>query len=166
MNRRLYSLVLLVGLPTLSSVGGDVIEAPRATPWASRCQILCANLVTAIRERPDTLEMRLEDALVINESCAPEIITAAMDAVRAKPALVQKILETAIKMVPSRTTMMMEVVHSYVPASEIRPAIIEEVRTAIVEDAPPLQEEIRRAELPTTAVSTPIEEIRRAEVVR
>lgn len=107
--------------------------------------------------------MRLEDALVIDESCTAEIVTAAMDAVRAKPMMVEKILETAIKMVPARSTLVMEAVHGYTPASEIRPAIIEEVLPASVQTDSVPAEEIRRAELPQASEPTPIEEIRRAE---
>lgn len=162
---RFFALAVLLGLPALP-ISGEEEAAPRAVPWA-RCQTLCANLATSIQERPDMMVMRLEDALVIDESCAAEIVTAAIDAVRAKPAMVEKILQTAIKIVPARSTLVMEVVHSYTPASDIRPAIVEEVLPAAtapaVEETAPA-EEIRRAELPAAVEPTPIEEIRRAEV--
>lgn len=161
--RSLYPLILLLAASALESSGEDV-GAPRALAWESPCETLCANLIKAIQDRPDLMIMRLEDALVINEECAAEIVTAAMDAVRAKPLLVQKIFETAVKVAPSRTAIVKEAVYSYTPASERMVVMtVEEVRRAEVSESAPLFE-VRRAEVASSIESQPIEEVRRAEV--
>lgn len=141
---------------------GEESLAPRAQPWQSPCEILCTNLTQAIQERPDLMVMRLEDALVINEACAAEIVTAAMDAVRAKPALVQEILNTALKVAPSRSSLVMNAVRSYTPASE-RVVVLEEVRRAEVAAVETLFE-VRRAEVANASQPQAIEEVRRAEL--
>jgi len=159
--RLFLSIVLLLA-------GGLEIHAQeemarRAKPWVSPCETLCANLTQAIKERPDLMVMRLEDALVINEACAAEIVTAAIDAVRGNSTKVQQIMETAVKVAPSRSGIVMQAVHSYIPLS--RRAVVTEVevrRAEIPENAPLF--EIRRAEVATSVVSQPIEEVRRAEV--
>lgn len=159
--RRLHPAIFLLCIATLETHGQEV-EARRAEPWISPCEALCDNLKKAIQERPDLMVMRIEDALVINEDCAAEIVTAAMDAVRGKPGMVQEIVDTALKIAPSRTAIVMEAVHSYSPASE-RAVAMEEVRRAVIPANAPLYE-VRRAEVSTLAEPTPIEEVRRAEV--
>ncbi|TDU71045.1 hypothetical protein EI77_02163 [Prosthecobacter fusiformis] len=169
-----WILLLVIG----RMIHAEEEQALRAQPYLSPCEILCANLTKAIQERPDLMVMRLEDALVINEPCAGEIVTAAMDAVRAKPHLVQQIIETALKVAPGRSAMVMAAVNSYTPASQ-RPVIaMEEVRRAEIPASEPLMEirraesavsnepllEIRRAEVAGSSEARPIEEIRRAEV--
>lgn len=158
--RFLLSCLLLLG----AGLGchGEEELAPRAEPWISPGEVLCANLIQAIQERPDLMVMRLEDALVINEACAAEIVTAAMDAVRAQPALVQQIVETALKVAPSRSAAVMNAVRSYTPASE-RVVILEEVRRAEVASVETLFE-VRRAEAADSSQPQAIEEVRRAEV--
>lgn len=136
--------------------------APRAQPWFSPCEVLCANLKKSIEERPDMLVMRLEDALVINETCAGEIVTAAIDAVRAKPHLVRVILETAMKVAPSRSETVMAAARSYEPG-KVKELVFEEVRRAEMPPGAPLME-IRRAEPAHVIGPGPVEEIRRAEV--
>ncbi|MEN3941640.1 hypothetical protein WJU23_10140 [Prosthecobacter sp. SYSU 5D2] len=136
--------------------------ALRAQPWFSPCEILCANLKKAIEERPDLMVMRLEDALVINEPCAGDIVTAAIDAVRAKPHMVQQIIETAMKVAPARSSTVMAAVHSYKPG-KVKELVMEEVRRAEIPATAPLME-IRRAEMAYSVQQEPIEEVRRAEM--
>jgi hypothetical protein len=136
--------------------------ALRAQPWYSPCEILCANLKKAIEERPDLMIMRLEDALVINEPCAGDIVTAAIDAVRAKPHLVQQIVETAMKVAPTRSNTVMAAVHSYKPG-KVKELVMEEVRRAEMPATAPLME-IRRAVVAYSVQQEPMEEVRRAEM--
>lgn len=136
--------------------------ALRAQPWFSPCEVLCANLKKSIEERPDMLVMRLEDALVINEPCAGEIVTAAIDAVRAKPHLVRVILETAMKVAPARSETVMAAARNYEPG-KVKELVYEEVRRAEMPPGAPLME-IRRAEPAHVIGPGPVEEIRRAEV--
>jgi hypothetical protein len=140
-------------------------QTPKIMLRVSLCEDLCANLIAAIQRQPGTLEMRLEDALVIHESCAPEIVGAAMYAVRAEPGKVNKILATALKLAPRRADAIRAAVAGYKSSNY----------------APVVREEIRRAELPAgqtllkkdkAVIATQIEgvaegtriEIRRAEL--
>lgn len=169
------SCLILIAL--LAQVLGVHAQAPKAKLWVSPCEDLCANLIAAIQRQPDTLEMRLEDALVINESCAAEIVASAMHAVRAEPHQVSRILETALNLAPRRSTAIREAIASYTPAA-FMPVVQEEIRRAELPEGRPLLKkdqalmasqlvgddgkqriEIRRAELPDFA---PQIEIRRA----
>jgi len=78
------------------------------------------------------LEMRLEDALVMQESCAAELVSAAKYAVRDNPSQVSLIRETAFKLAPHR-------------AVAIRAALAYQ---RPVLPRPVVQEVVRRAELP------------------
>jgi hypothetical protein len=107
-------------------------EIPKAKLWVSPCEELCANLIAAIQHEPAMLEMRLEDALVMQESCAAELVSAAKYAVSDNPSRVSLIWETAFKLAPHR-------------AVAIRAALAYQ---RPVLPRPVVQEEVRRAELP------------------
>lgn len=107
-------------------------EIPKAKLWVSPCEELCANLIAAIQREPAMLEMRLEDALVMQESCAAELVSAAKYAVRDNPSQVSLILRTAFKLAPHRAV-----------AIRAAPAY-----KRLVLPRPVVQEEVRRAELP------------------
>ena len=62
------------------------------------CETLCSELFMAIRDNPAQMVMRLEEALIIHDACAGELVTAAMDAVNADPAMVRQIFKTAMDM--------------------------------------------------------------------
>jgi len=157
---RCLFLLVLTFLALESGVGA---QAPQAKMWKpSSCESLCAELLQAIRAQPENLVMRLEDALVINESCVAEIVTAAMHAVQAEPSQVNRIMETALKVAPRRAATISQAIANYNPA-EISPP--EEIRPAWIPNGSSfmLQVEIRRAELPTGAAAPPVvEEVRRA----
>jgi len=107
-------------------------EIPKAKLWVSPCEELCANLIAAIQREPAMLEMRLEDALVMQESCAAELVSAAKYAVRDNPTQVSLILKTALKLAPQRTVAI-RAAFAYQ-----RPVVSQTV----------IHEEVRRAELP------------------
>ncbi|MCX6854173.1 MAG: hypothetical protein NTV80_04620 [Verrucomicrobia bacterium] len=118
------------GLAQVPETAGRV---PKAKLWVSPCEELCADLIAAIQRQPSSLEMRLEDALVMQESCAAELVSAARDAVKDDPTQLRLILKTALKLAPQR-------------AEAIRAALTQDKR---VMAEPMVQEEVRRAELPT-----------------
>ncbi|MBL9131505.1 MAG: hypothetical protein JNG86_09920 [Verrucomicrobiaceae bacterium] len=127
------------------------------------CDAVCAGLAEAIRKDPSKLQMRVEDALVINEGCTAQIITAAIDAVNADPAKVRVIFETAMNVVPHRSGEVRESVVTFrVPSAVTSMEAEVEVRRAMLPaDAPEF--EVRRAESPDSGpTSEPIPEIRRA----
>lgn len=144
-------------------------QAPKARAYkASKTDILCDNLMIAIQEHPDNLVMRLEDALVINEAGAAEIVTAAITAVNANPKLVDQIVKTALHVAPNRARSILYSVNHFTPrapaamlAEEIRKAELPAGYAAKVG----MVEEVRRAEKPDAAGAAPVEEVRKALVV-
>ena len=150
-------------------ISPGLVQPVKSTPAETSCETLCGELFTSIRMDPDKMVMRLEEALVIHESCAAGIVTAAMDAVNAEPGKVRKIVETAMDLAPARAALITAAVKNYtapvvVAAAEEQ----EEVRRAVLPTAAPPQpiagEQVRRAELPLQTRSIPIVEVRRAEL--
>ncbi|MFN0080182.1 MAG: hypothetical protein ACKVY0_27265 [Prosthecobacter sp.] len=137
------------------------------TPPQLTCEALCAELAGAIRANPERLVMRLEEALVINEACAGELVTTAIDAVNADPALVRKIVETALEIAPGRTALITAAAANY-SAPVVVVASDEAMRSLEAADAVKMKrlpgEEVRRAELPLVKRSIPIVEVRRAQL--
>ncbi len=131
------------------------------------CETLCAELFASIRANPEKMVMRLEEALVIKESCAAEIVTAAIDAVNADPAMVRKIVQTATDVSPRKASMIAMAVKHYAAPIHVVSAK-EEIRRAepssLVRPQALPGEELRRAEMPLMNQSIPIIEIRRATV--
>lgn len=118
------------------------------------CASLSAELFASIRANPDNLVMRLEEALIIKESCAAELVTTAIAAVDAEPSLVLKIQQTAVGIAPARQAVILAAARHYkepMVAAAI-PVVVEEVRRAMLPEAPAVEarrgEEIRRAQLP------------------
>lgn len=154
-------LLILVISPGLA-------QPVKSTPAVITCEALCGELFSSIRAEPDKMVMRLEEALVIHQSCAAEIVTAAIDAVNAEPGQVRKIVETAMDLAPSHAAMITAAVKNYTAPTVVAAAEEQvEVRRAVVPDAAPPQpmagEQVRRAELPLQTRSIPIVEVRRAE---
>lgn len=162
-------LALCLLLLTLPSVQAQPVKAARSQ---LACESLCGELFATIRAEPDSLVMRLEEALVISEQCAGDIVTAAIDAVNAEPAMVKKIVETALDMAPGRAAVITAAVQNYsatvvataIPVSSA--GMVEEIRRAelpdvVVASKPAAGEEVRRAELPLVTRSIPIVEVRR-----
>ncbi|MCF7785077.1 MAG: hypothetical protein K9N47_03090 [Prosthecobacter sp.] len=142
----------------------------KSTPAQITCDTLCGELFTSIRMEPDKMVMRLEEALVIHESCAADIVTAAIDAVNAEPGQVRKIVETAMDLAPARAAMITAAVKNYRAPVVVAAAEEQmEVRRAVVPTSAPPQpmagEQVMRTELPLQTRSIPIVEVRRAEPV-
>lgn len=162
---RLICLFCLLALLTPQAPA----QAVKSKPVTTGCEVLCAELFAAIRANPEKLVMRLEEALVIHEACAGEIVTAAIDAVNAEPAQVRKIVETAMDVAPGRSALITSAVKHYSAQLVVAnvPDVHEEVRHAELPDGAKVKplpgEEVRRAELPLTTRSIPIVEVRRAE---
>lgn len=128
----LFITLILQATAGLSQVPETAGEVPKAKLWVSPCEELCADLIAAIQRQPAMLEMRLEDALVMQEACAAELVGAAKYAVKDNPNQVSLILKTALKLAPQRT-------------AAIRAALAYQ---RPVWPEPVVQEEVRRAELP------------------
>ncbi len=155
-------------LVLVTSLG--LAQPVKSTPVQINCETLCGELFTSIRMEPDKLVMRLEEALVIHQSCAAEIVTAAIDAVNAEPGQVRKIVDTAMELAPAHAATIASAVKHYTAPVVVAAAEEQvEVRRAVLPDALPPKpmagEEVKRAELPLQTRSIPIVEVRRAEPV-
>lgn len=156
-------LLVLVTSPGLA-------QPVKSTPAQITCETLCGELFASIRMEPDKMVMRLEEALIIHEACAGEIVTAAIDAVNAEPGQVRKIVETAMDLAPARAALITAAVKNYTAPVVVAAAEEQmEVRRAVLPTAEPPQpmagEQVKRAELPLQTRSIPIVEVRRAEPV-
>ena len=145
------------------AMAGPLLGQPakRSTRYRD-CDSLCADLNAAIQRTPGRLGMWLEDALVIHESCAAEIVAAAIDAVGNQPELVRAILETAVHVAPRREQQIRLAARRFkIPAAaewlEPKPQEVVEVRRALAADRadPTPLEEVRRAVVPVTASASP-----------
>ncbi|MES2594636.1 MAG: hypothetical protein V4662_04845 [Verrucomicrobiota bacterium] len=164
------SFVLLCCLILLMTESGAFAQQKRPQGVKYRgCETLCADLNASIQKHPERLGMWLEDALVINEDCVGEIVTAAMDAVGNNAEAVKAIQETTLHVVPHRQREVLTALKRFkVPAAVAWQEPEEEVRRAVVPEpikAPAGEVEIRRALAPGGALPTPIEEVRRAVVL-
>ena len=161
-NRAILCL-LLFGLSVSDTVAQRAkSKSPRYTP-----ETLCADLNASIQKHPDRLVMWLEDALVINESCAGDIVTAAIDAVNNDPAQLRVILDTALRVTPHRASQIQAAADSFsVPSAVAMKEPVEEIRRAVVTSAPVSEPvfEVRRALSAKVEEPQPIEEVRRAVV--
>lgn len=154
------SVVLCLLMPAIAV---QALAQPAKKPTRySDCNTLCADLNASIQRHPARLGMWLEDALVIHESCAAEIVTAAIDAVGSQPELVRAILETAIHVAPRREQQIRLAARRFkIPAAakwlEPKPQEVVEVRRALAADKaePTPLEEVRRAVVPVTASASP-----------
>jgi hypothetical protein len=79
-----------LGLLALSTV----LEA------APKCDQISQDVRKAVASDPAKTLMIVEDALVINEACACEIVTAAIEASKADESLKQQIVQTALAVAP------------------------------------------------------------------
>ena len=127
-------------------------QAPKARRWTD-CDEVCLALAQAIQDKPDTLVMRLEDALVIREACAGDIVHAAISAVGAEPSLVDKIVQTALHVSPQQSRSIKYAATHFTPQAAVALAYAAEP------EAPTM--EVRRAQIPMRP-SVVAEEIRRA----
>lgn len=155
--------LLLFGL----SVSDAWAQRAKSKPQPYTRETLCADLNASIQKHPDRLVMWLEDALVINESCAGDIVTAAIDAVNNNPAQVRVVLDTALRVTPHRARQIQVAADSFsVPSAVAMKEPVEEIRRAVVASAPASEPvfEIRRALSAKVEEHQPIEEVRRAVV--
>ena len=96
---------------------------------APKCGKIAQDVTESITKEPAKVLMIVEDALVINEGCACEIIKAAITASKADVPMVKQIIATAVAVAPKMTPVIMECANATSPGST------DEVTTAsVVED--------------------------------
>lgn len=153
-------IVLLLFLSLLPGIGVGKVSAQKGGSKKSRgitCEDVCASLAASVQKDPSSLKVRLEDALVIREECAREIVATAIAVVNAEPYRVREIIATAQNVLPWRQA---EIAAAANLASI--PAAVALVEPEVV--AMPAEFEVRRALLAAAPEETPVEEVRRAEV--
>ena len=88
-----------------------------AEAQANSCQGIADDVAAAVSKEPGKVLMIVEDALVINESCACEIIKSAILASQADATLVNQIVQTAISVSPKQSGVIMDCATSISPNS-------------------------------------------------
>lgn len=73
-----------------------------------RCDAIAKDVQASITKEPNKVLMVVEDALVINEGCACEIIKTAIKASHADAAMVKQIVQTALAVAPKMAPVIME----------------------------------------------------------
>ncbi len=72
------------------------------------CDKIAQDVGQAVAKQPAKVLMIVEDALVINETCACEIVRSAIAASSADQTLIKKIVETAVAVAPKMTAVIQE----------------------------------------------------------
>jgi len=86
----------------LASTGGVLAESK------PQCDTIAKDVEASITKEPTKVLMIVEDALVINESCACEIVKTAITASHADAAMVKQIVQTALAVAPKMAPIIME----------------------------------------------------------
>lgn len=100
------ALALLVAFLAANSA---LAQAP------GNCSEIASDVGVAVSKDSSKVLMVVEDALVINEGCAGEIVKAAIVASKADAALANQIVQTAISVAPKMTVAINEAAASVVP---------------------------------------------------
>lgn len=79
------------------------------------CAEISKDVRTAVEKDPSKVLMVVEDALVINEGCAGEIVKAAITAAKADAVLATQIVQTASTVAPKQTVAIQEAASSVMP---------------------------------------------------
>jgi hypothetical protein len=74
----------------------------------TRCDQIAKDVRESVAREPSKVLMLVEDALVINESCACEIIKAAIQASNADKAMSKQIVQTAVAVAPKMSAIIFE----------------------------------------------------------
>jgi hypothetical protein len=83
----------------------------------SACDEIAQDVRAAVSKDPSKVLMIVEDALVINETCACEIIKAAITAANADTEMVQQIVQTGLAVAPKMSAIIAECAASVAPGS-------------------------------------------------
>lgn len=133
----LRSSACLLALATLAT-------SQKASAQSGTCDGIAADVSAAVQKEPGKVLMIVEDALVINESCACEITKAAIVASKADGALVNQIVQTGISVAPKMSGVIMDCATAMSPgaiASNVSSASGKDVKNPLPTIAPAVVEE-------------------------
>lgn len=116
---RILSAICLLGL-TLS------VPSLLQAQAGSACDDIARDVASAIQKDPSKTLMIVEDALVINESCACEIIKAAIGASAADSTMVNQIVQTGIAVAPKMSGVIMDCASAASPGSNITSSAVQQ----------------------------------------
>jgi hypothetical protein len=105
------SLLIMATAPSKAQAEGN-----------SACDGIAKDVMSAIRRDTAKTLLVVEDALVINEGCAAEIVKAAITASKADAALVNQIVQTATGVAPKKASVIAEAANSVAPGSVVAAA--------------------------------------------
>lgn len=119
---------------------------------AAPCDDISRDVAMAVEKEPGKVLMIVEDALVINESCACEITRAAIIAAKADATLVNQIVQTAISVAPKMSGVIMDCATAVSPGSQVSSPQV----TAMSPSGKDVKNPIPVAPLPVEEDFTPI----------
>lgn len=90
------------------------------------CDDIARDVAAAIQKDPSKTLMIVEDALVINETCACEIIKAAIGAAEADSAMVNQIVQTGIAVAPKMSGVIMDCASAASPGSNVTNSAVQQ----------------------------------------
>lgn len=82
---------------------------------ANNCADIASDVKAAVEKDPSKVLMVVEDALVINEGCAADIVKAAITASKADAKQAEQIVQTAVSVAPKMAVAINEAAGSVVP---------------------------------------------------
>jgi len=113
-----------------------VLALPHAAQAQSGCSEIAGDVRVAVEKDPSKVLMVVEDALVINEGCAGDIVTAAIIASKADPALASQIVQTAVSVAPKMAGVINEAAAAIIPGLATSAPVQEEFRPVVSEKNP------------------------------
>lgn len=89
---------------------------------ASNCSEIANDVRVAVEKDPTKVLMVVEDALVINEGCAADIVKAAITASKADTKLAGEITQTAVSVAPKMAAVINEAATTVIPGLVVAPS--------------------------------------------
>lgn len=86
---------------------------------SSPCDGIARDVTAAVTKDPGKVLMIVEDALVINETCACEVVKAAIVASKADKSTVQQIVQTALAVAPKMSAVIAECAEAAAPGTGV-----------------------------------------------
>jgi hypothetical protein len=113
-------------LRLVAGVALIAVLAPTQGRAQSGCEAISRDVAAAITKDPTKTLLIVEDALVINEGCAGDIVRAAIIASKADGALVNQIVQTATGVAPKRAAVIAGAANSVAPGAVVSagPAVV------------------------------------------
>ncbi len=101
-----------VGFACLLALTTPAVSLAQST---GSCSDIANDVSAAVSKDPSKVLMVVEDALVINEGCASDIVKAAIISSKADPALANQIVQTAVSVAPKMAGVINDAASSVVP---------------------------------------------------